>query len=234
MELTNPEQSAPAEVAVAPPAPDLEATGPKTLGDRMALQRQYRAMLVDPNFDPARDIGRLAKIEGDVETNVEAIMVKIDNTVGWIRSCDDYATNCRNLAARLIAEADAAQANADKSRAYVEYQMSLENTKELVGREFVLRQRRKGGNPTVVTTREPTAEDLVSLGEGFVRTIPAKPVTYAWDKKAICKALKDIEGTVNVQGPLTSFAGLSYDEEIIDEPIGKPQPKARKKKGGAS
>lgn len=201
-------------------SPPAESAPPQSLGEINAALRNYKAMLTNPGFDPAKSIGQLARIENGIELGVEARMAKVDRTVAWVRACEDYAARCMAMADQLIAEAEMANANAGASLNYVDYQLDLDGVTEFAGHEFVLRrQRKKGSKGKLIPPRHvPTVEDFVGELGSFVDVIPPVEQRYKWNKKAIKAALKADAKDAKLVGFV-----IEHDMEIAYRPIGKPE-----------
>ncbi len=231
MPLTNPETAQ-------PNVPKEEATYPRavpdqtrrSLGDIVNSIKDTRAKLLDPNFDPEIDIGSL--VDGDVED----LMTKVDNTVSYNQALSDFAYNAEMRAAAELKAAATARKRIEANEMYVMMQLDKAKAEEFAGRQFRYKKVRNG-NPSVIPFHEASAEDLVNLGDQFIRVIPEKviPLAYEWDKKAICRVLKDIEDREPIPGdavldPLQTVARLDYGYALKFEPVDKPIEKKKGKK----
>lgn len=189
----------------------------RSLGQIVETMKNHRTMLLDPNFDPNVDIGSL--IDGDVED----LMRKIDNTVVFNRQLEELAANARARAEQEIADAEAAETKIASNENYVMMQLAAAGRDEFNGHQFRYRRVHKG--TSCVPLRPATAEDLVALGEVFVRIKPPVPARYEWQKDAIADAIES--GTLPDGN---GIARLDHSSKLKIESVDKPVDKKKRGK----
>jgi len=135
------------------------------------------------------------KLIGDLRGKVDAI-----NHV--INEMESRAGYWKAQADRITTQRVAIENNIKRLKQYVLFQMQQSGFDSLPGNDWrIKRQRNK---PTVETTREPTAHDVLLGGKNdLIRVIPT---TYQWDKNALAEAIKS--------GKKFDFANLKESECI--------------------
>lgn len=201
--------------AAADPAPE-QPKPRRSLGDILAALTQIDALAQSDDFDPATIIGDLAE-------NAEERMRKVDSIDHIVTELEAYAARTVERANKIAARARAATNKAVGLKNYVKLEMKKHGWIELLGTErkieFITHH-----TPSLALSREATADDMLTLGNEFVRRHPA---IFEFNKKAIGDAMKADKLTLDFATFVYSTR-VEFDER--DRPDIAPAPKTKKVK----
>lgn len=207
-------QSEPAAGDGSPP-PEVVKPKPRSLGDILKALKQIEELAQSEDFDPA-------SIVGDLAENAELRQTKIDSIDHVVTELEAYAARTSERVAKIAARARAATNKAQGLKNYVKQEMEKHGWMELLGTErkikFVTHH-----TPSLVLTREATADDMIQLGNEFVRRHPA---VFEFNKKAIGDAIKAEKLEID-------FAQFVYSTRIEFDERDRPDIPVQKKLKGA-
>jgi hypothetical protein len=202
-------QPASADPAPEPPKPK------RSLGEILSALKQIEELAQSDDFDPA-------SIVGDLAENAEQRMKKIDSIDHVVTELESYAARTVERANKIAARARAASNKALGLKNYVKQEMEKHGWMELLGTErkikFVTHH-----TPSLVLNREATADDMIQLGNEFVRRHPA---VFEFNKKAIGDAIK-------AEKLKLDFATFVYSTRVEFDERDRPDiaPEKKPKKG---
>lgn len=203
-------------VAIEAPREASDNVTPKreSLDSLLTTQDRMTAWLDDPDFDPAL-------FAGDFDGNREAIAAKVDAINDFLWSLETYANGAEARIAKTLKRISAARKRRASLETFVQRSMEARGLEKLGGIQYEV-VRKRSSNPSVDVDREPTADDVLTLGDAYVKV---EPQSYAWRRAAMCAALK--EGDPK----LAAFARLSYSYRIeFDEREKPPGSRAESKR----
>lgn len=202
-----------------PPPPNVAEPKRETLDDILKRFKSIEDMLENPDFDGSALVEDMAGIA------TEAMAAKIDGYEHVVSEFQAFAARMKIRADRYATKARSAANHAARVTDRLLNQMLFYGHEQLPGIDF--KAIVKTNPPSLMAVRDPTAEDLLTFGDSYVRENPA---TYDWNKTPIKKAVLD--------GSLVSdIFKLEYKKELQFVDRDRPdvtttakKPKAKKTK----
>lgn len=145
------------------------------------------------------NVDELLESDIDVADIVGELRGKVDGIDRIINFFTFIAEEKQEEAARAMELSAKASRKVASIEAYVLMVMQ-KNELEAVPGELVMVKRQKASSAPVETVREATAADFIHM-PNFVRIVPPVPQGYAWDKKALYKALSGKDGAPHDAAP---------------------------------
>jgi len=138
--------------------------------------------------------------ESEVSLIVDLLPRKVDGCAQWVDKLEDDAKRAREYAKKFSEAAKQIDARQERFLGYVKNALESKGFEKMPGEAFTVAL--KKNPPSVVTNREPTADEALLLDK-YVRTT----IDYSWIKTEIKESLK--------AGEVLDFAELQQTTKAV-------------------